>query len=251
MDLKGKRIGIYIPLGYPEPKIFLEYIGSISGLVDVLEIGIPTRNPIYDGPLIRRAHKEIIKRGVTPNSLREYPELSQLRCDLVALAYYSEISGDLSSVLKTIADLGFKCLLTPDLLIEYPEALEHYVRVSKDHGIEACFFISSKFPYNLVERVSQLEPYMIYLGLQASTGTSLPIQVVRNISIARDLIRGRAPLAVGFGISSVDRLLAILSGGADIAIVGTEVIRRIDRGLGDAIGFVKSLSAAVRGDLDG
>ncbi len=247
MDLGGKRLGIYIPLGYPEPRIFLEYIGSISGFVDILEVGVPTRNPIYDGPVIRRAHREILGKGVSPNHLRDYQELSELRCDLVALAYCSEICGDLDTTLRSISDLGFKCLLAPDLLIEYPEKLDQYMGASREHGLELCFFISSKFPYHLVEKISELEPYMIYLGLQASTGTSLPIQVLRNISIARELIKGRAPLAVGFGISSVDRLLAILGGGADIAILGTEVIRRLSRGLGDAVGFVKSLSSAVRG----
>ncbi len=248
MDLKSKRLGIYIPLGYPEPKTFLKYVGSISGLIDLLEIGVPTSSPIYDGPLIRRAHREILKRGVLPDHIKEYSELSKLRCDLVALAYYSEVGKDLYKILGSIAELGFKCLLTPDLLIEYPEDLDLYTRSSRDQGLEPCFFISSKFPYRLVEKLSELEPYMIYLGLQASTGTSLPIQILRNISIAKELIRGRAPLAVGFGINSADRLLAMLRGGADIAIVGTEVIRRIDRGFGEAVGFVKNLSAAVRGD---
>lgn len=251
MDLRGKRLGIYIPLAYPEPKVFLEYVGSISSLIDMLEVGVPTQSPIYDGPLIRKAHREIIRKGVTPEHLKEYRELSSLKCDLVALAYYSEVDRDLEKILGLIADLGFKCLLAPDLLIEFPEELNRYIRISRDHGLELCFFISSKFPYRLVEEISELKPYMIYLGLQASTGTSLPIQVLRNISIARELIRGRSPLAVGFGINSADRLVAILRGGADIAVVGTEVIRRLDKGLDNALGFVKSLSTVVRGDHGG
>ena len=247
MDLNGKRLGIYIPLGYPEPKTFLEYIDLISNLIDMLEIGIPTRSPIYDGPIIRKAHKEILGKGVLPEHIKSYPDLSKLKCDLVALAYYSEIGADLSKILRSIADLGFKCLLTPDLLIEYPEKLDLYTKASRDNGLEPCFFISSKTPYKLVEKISELEPYMIYLGLQASTGTSLPIQVLRNISIARELIKGRAPLAVGFGINSTDRLIAILRGGADIAVVGSEVVRRLGKDPSNAVDFVRSLSNAIRG----
>jgi tryptophan synthase alpha subunit len=92
---------------------------------------------------------------------------------------------------------------------------------------------------------------MIYLGLQASTGASLPIQVLRNIAIARSLLEGRTPLAVGFGINSVERVITILAGGADIAIIGTEILRRMSKGVDKAMEFVIDVHRAVRGGSTG
>jgi tryptophan synthase alpha chain len=251
MGINPKGFGIYLPLGYPSPEIFSKYIGSISGLVDLIEIGIPTERPIYDGPVIRRAHREIMSRGYNRISIESYQELLRVSCDKVALAYYSEISGDLGGFLDKISGMGFRCLLAPDLLIEYPERLGEYLRASRDHGLDPCFFISSKFPYSLVKRLPDYGAYLVYLGIQASTGTSLPIQVIRNISIARDLIGDRSRLAVGFGINSLERVLAVLRGGADIAIIGTEVIKRLAIGFEEALTFVRSISEGLRGGASG
>lgn len=251
MDLNSKRFGIYIPLGYPDPHRFQEFVGITSKYIDLIEIGIPTEKPLYDGPAIRRAHREIIGKGLHRISISEYGLLSNIKCDKVALAYYSDVRGVLKRFVSDISDLGFKCLLTPDLLIEYPEDLEVYLKVLTDHGLKPCFFISTKFPYALVKSLLNYEPYMVYLGLQASTGTNLPIQVLRNIAIAKSLLEGRAPLAVGFGINSVERLVAILAGGADIAIVGTEVVKRISRDVDEALSFVVDVYSVLRGGFDG
>jgi len=250
MDLRGKRFGLYTPLGYPDKESFSSFIEAAGKYVDIIEIGIPTERPIYDGPIIRKAHREIIYKGYS-RVLSDYPALSELRCGKVALAYYSEVRGALGRVLGSLSELGFRCLLAPDLLIEYPEELEAYVRASEEYGLEPCFFISPKFPYSMVKRLPDYRPYMVYLGLQASTGSNLPIQVLRNISIARNLLEGRAPLAVGFGINSVERMLAILAGGADIAIVGTEILRRLSRGVEEALSFVLEAYRALRDPYGG
>lgn len=251
MGIGSKGFGVYLPLGYPSPEIFSRYIGSVSGLVDLIEVGIPTERPIYDGPIIRRAHREIISRGYDRIPIDRYKELSKISCDKVALAYYSEVSRDLDGFLEKISGMGFRCLLAPDLLIEYPERLGEYLRASREHGLEPCFFISSKFPYSLVRRLPDHGAYLVYLGIQASTGTSLPIQVLRNISIARDLIGDRSRLAVGFGINSLERVLEVLRGGADIAIIGTEVVKRLAIGFEEALAFTRSISEGLRGVASG
>ncbi|MDT7887989.1 MAG: tryptophan synthase subunit alpha [Desulfurococcales archaeon] len=251
MDLNGKRFGIYIPLGYPSPSDFADFIVAVSKYVDLIEIGIPTEKPIYDGPIIRRAHREIIGKGYDKIPIDSYRVLAGNRCDKVALAYYSDVRDVLEEFIRVISDLGFRCLLAPDLLIEYPEDLDHYVDVSNRYGLKPCFFISTKFPYNLVRELPDYDPYMIYLGLQASTGASLPIQVLRNIAIARSLLEGRTPLAVGFGINSVERVITILAGGADIAIIGTEILRRMSKGVDKAMEFVIDVHRAVRGGSTG
>jgi len=250
MDLRGRRFGLYTPLGYPDIETFSSFIVYAGKYVDLIEIGIPTDRPIYDGPVIRKAHREVIYKGYS-KALKDYPALSDLKCGKVALAYYSEIRNDLGRILKSITDLGFKCLLAPDLLIEFPEELDIYVKISEECGLDPCFFISPKFPYSLVRRLPDYKPYMVYLGLQASTGSNLPIQVLRNISIARSLLEGRAPLAVGFGINSVERMLTILASGADIAIVGTEILKRLSKGLGEALSFVLDVYRALRDPYGG
>jgi tryptophan synthase alpha chain len=249
-NLKGKRLGIYTPLGYPGPLEFSNFINVVSKYVDLIEIGLPTERPIYDGPIIRRAHREIIDKGYSKVPVESYRVLAEIRCDKILLAYYSGIRGALEKFARVISDLGFKCLLIPDLLIEYLEDLDHYVEISTFHGLKPCFFISTKFPYNLVRKLLDYKPYMVYLGLQASTGASLPIQILRNIAVARSLLEGRAPLAVGFGINSVERVKTVLASGADIAIIGTEIVRRMPRGVDGVIEFIIDMHRAIRGGFN-
>lgn len=247
MDLR--RLGIYVPLAYPRPEIFAEFLRKAGGLSGLAEIGVPSRNPIYDGPVIRASHRAVLNDyGGRPPRLKDFARAFEgFEGDLVALAYYSDVRESLEGLLDEISSLGFRCLMAPDLAIEFPEELERYENASKDRGLRPCYFISPKFPYGIVERLASRGPYMIYMGLQASTGTYLPIQVLRNIAVARSLVRGRSPLAAGFGINSPEKLIAILRGGADIAVVGTELVKRLSAGLEDALKFLEILSSALKG----
>lgn len=245
MDLK--RLGIYLPLAYPRPEIFAEFLRKASGLSDLAEIGVLSRNPAYDGPAIRASHRAVLSMyRWNPPNLKDFARVFEdFGGDLVALAYYSDVRERLEDLLDEISSLGFRCLMAPDLAIEFLEELERYESASKDRRLKTCYFISPRFPYSLVEKLASRRPYMIYLGLQASTGTNLPIQVLRNIAIAKSLLRGRSPLAAGFGINSPERLITILEGGADIAVVGTELVKRISTGIDEAVKFLEALSRVL------
>ncbi len=246
MGLNSKKLGIYLPIGYPN-KTFSEILDKISKTVDIVELGIPTKKPIYDGPIIRYIHKTLIEHDHEGLKIfYNYLDLlKNVNSEKIILTYYSEISANLENFFQTCSYINAKCVLIPDLLIEHYERLDKYIDLSKRHNLETCFFISSKFPYKLIEQLTSFKPYMIYLGLQASSGINLPIQVLRNIHVAKKLINGKSALAIGFGINSVERLKTFLENGADIAIVGTEFLRRLQRDPNEAIRFIEELSNAL------
>ncbi len=250
MDLGSRygELGIYIPIAYPNPETFSRVIDESSRYVDILELGVPSKKPIYDGPYIRRIHRSLVSSGVDYLSVARSVNRSLDGVGAAVLGYYRDLLGDRYGSFDDLASAidNLRCILIPDLLIEYTDHLETYIDKSRTYGIETCFFISSKFPYRLVSRLARYRPYFIYLGLQASTGSDLPIHLVRNIGVARKLIGEGVKLAIGFGIDSPEKLRKLLASGADIAFIGTEFLRRLSQGVDDAFGFIRSMHDALR-----
>ncbi len=250
MDLGSRdgELGIYIPIAYPNPETFRRVLGESSQYVDIFELGVPSKKPIYDGPYIRRIHRSLVSSGVDYLSVARSMNRSLDGVDVAVLGYYRDLLGDRYGLFDELASTidSLRCILIPDLLIEYTDHLENYIDKSSTYGIETCFFISSKFPYRLVSGLAKYRPYFIYLGLQASTGSDLPIHLVRNIGVARKLIGEGVKLAIGFGINKPEKLRKLLASGADIAFIGTEFLRRLSQGIDYALGFIRSMYEALR-----
>jgi tryptophan synthase alpha chain len=72
------------------------------------------------------------------------------------------------------------------------------------------------------------------------------------VRAAKRQTSGRIPLAVGFGISRPEHVRAVLSAGADAAIVGSGIVNRVASGkprdamLKEIEAYVRSLKAATR-----
>ncbi len=64
----------------------------------------------------------------------------------------------------------------------------------------------------------------------------------------RPVTRNKLPLAVGFGLSTPDHVASVIRAGADGAIVGSALVRRVaDRASPEEVAaYVHSLKAATR-----
>jgi tryptophan synthase alpha chain len=80
------------------------------------------------------------------------------------------------------------------------------------------------------------------MGLMASTGVKLPIQVIRNLRIARELV-GDVRLLVGFAVNSPQSAAELINAGADGVVVGSAFIRRIMNG--DPLALVREIHAVA------
>ncbi len=230
MTLPRPALGVYLIAGWPDVSTYRDVVRRLEGVIDFFEMGIPTKNPKYDGPFIRRAHGEITTA-----------DFSRPRVPTYLMAYWEDYQTHL---FKIASEIGARGVLFPDLLIDFPNALEEYVEMSKRHGLSTVFFIPGKFPYRLARALVDLEPDFIYLGLYAATGIELPVYVERNIKILKSI----APdvyVVAGFAVDTPKKVEMLIRAGADAVVVGTAFMKKLAAGFGDALDFLQSLKKAL------
>lgn len=222
-ELKRKVLMVYLTAG--DPYFDNNVIRALSECgVRIFELGIPLARPKYDGPTIRASYKRALKSGATLDGV--FSIIKSFHVDHKILFTYFEYA--LETGLERIAELaleaGAEGILFPDLLIDYMEDLDAYMRICREYGLEPVFFITSSFPHKLVSKIAEMDPVFIYLGLMASTGTLLPITVSKTIRIMKGLIGG-TPLLAGFAISEPHQVSNCIEAGADGVVVGSAIIR--------------------------
>ena len=223
----GSSLTVYLTLGYPDRERMLEVAEELSRLgVSMLELGIPYEAPKYDGPTIRRTHRVALSNGF---GYREAVELlREIEFENQFTLTYFELAKKIGveRLFRDLSETRIRAVLFPDLLIEYPEELERYDRLSEEYGLEKVYFVSSSFPHRLVSGLAERGPSFVYMGLMASTGVALPIAVRRNISIIRALLRG-VPVIGGFAIRTAEQVRQYIEAGVDGVVIGSAVAKVI------------------------
>lgn len=242
MGISRPALGLYLTATYPSIKRFIEVLNSVSDLVDFLEVGIPTRNPKYDGPTIRVTHFGAELIGLEAiKVINDYSKYSKVP---VLMGYISDYVDKLDTVAAVAKSVNALTVLFPDLIFDYPELVDTYVRVMENHGLYPSFFISSKTPYRLIRKLSEYEPLFIYLGLYAATGIKLPIYIEQNVLTIRGILGDGVFLVVGFAVNNPGMVKSLLKAGADGVVVGTAFIQRMTN-LEDALNFLKWLRGGL------
>ncbi|MFB6470162.1 MAG: tryptophan synthase subunit alpha [Vulcanisaeta sp. AZ3] len=221
MDIKRPGLGAYITATYPNKTTFLNVIRCLSSVSDFLEVGIPTRNPKYDGPLIRKAHFAAELSGLEAVSVTRYGGVPT-----ILMGYVEDYVNKLDQVAEVAVKVGAVSILFPDLLFEYLDKVEDYATVMKDYGLRPSFFVSSNTPHRIVSSLIKYEPLFIYLGLYASTGIRLPLYIERNIREVRRLVDG-VTLVAGFAINTPEMVRLVINAGADAVVVGTALMDKL------------------------
>ena len=228
-----KRLGVYILAGWPSAEVYRKAVAAAAQVADFMELGLPSRNPKYDGPYIRRAHGEA-----------EPVELGLVPGEAYVMAYWEDYAARPEALFEAAAAAGARGVLVPDLLIDFPPELGRYVELARRFKMEPVFFVPGKFPHGLVRRLASYRPAFIYLGLYAATGIELPVYVERNIKVFREA----APdvfLVAGFAIDSPQKAAAVVRAGADAVVVGTAYLRRLKNSVEEATAFLREIKKAI------
>ena len=138
------------------------------------------------------------------------------------------------------------------LIVDYPfdEVPEFYEAVKKA-GMDPIFLLAPTSSDERVEQVCRLATgYLYYVSLKGTTGAGnrLDIASVRQ-NVARIERYAKCPVAVGFGISNGEtarEIASICSG----VIIGSALIREMDKTPDDAVGAAGRWLAGIRSALD-
>lgn len=235
----------HIVLGYPS---FESSYGIVEAMVragvDLMELQIPFSEPIADGPVILRANQEALARGTTVKQCLDFgARVSRdFNIPFLFMTYYNIVfKHGVERFGDAMAGAGIQGAIVPDLP---PEEGREYLEALGRRGLAPIFIFS---PNTRIDRMRYLASHgkgLIYcVARKGVTGAQTDFSKDLTEYIDRCRAATDLPLALGFGVK--DRAdVDFLKGKVDIAVIGTQTIRLIER---SGIGAVGNFVAGLRG----
>lgn len=237
----------HLVLGYPSLAVNREVIGQMAGSgVDCIELQIPFSEPIADGPVILKASQQSLNQGISVEECFCFGQEMAAAFPAVRflfMTYYNIVFkyGE-EAFLKRTRDIGFCGTIIPDLP---PEEGQAYLERSKTLGLAPIlFFTPTSSDERMREVAAQGAGFIYCVARRGVTGQQTAFDDTLNQYLARCRRATNLPLAVGFGISNREDV-ALLTGQADMAVIGTATIKLVDAQGPAAVGpFIAGLLVA-------
>ncbi len=218
---------------------------------DLIELGVPYSDPLADGPVIQAAATRSLQRGTKLEQVLEIVSHTTkiVRSPIILFSYYNPIlNRGITNFLKQIENSGVKGLVVPDLPLEEAETL---LEPAAAQGIEVILLVAPTSSPERIKAIAAKSQGFIYLvSVTGVTGmrTQMEARVPGLIKQLREVTD--KPIGVGFGISAPAQALQVKQWGADAAIVGSALVKRLAdhspaQGLKEIGDFCRSLKAAI------
>jgi tryptophan synthase alpha chain len=240
----------YLTAGDPTPDATPGLVAALErGGADLIELGVPFSDPIADGPVIQLAGDRAIKAGTT---------LKRVLAMAAEIRKTSQVPLLLFTYLNPALRYGFErlaadavaagidgCLLT-DVSVE--EAGD-YVSVMRAAGLDTVFLAAPTSTEARLALVAKYSSGFVYLVSRTGiTGEQTSLSSAAMPLVERMRNHTSLPLAMGFGISTPAHV-AELKGKVDAVVVGSAVVRQIERDPSGVEAFMSSLTAPLKGDI--
>ncbi len=219
----------FLMAGDPSLQITAEALLALQrGGADLIELGIPYSDPLADGPVIQQAASRALAAGTTPSRVLDL--LASLRGRLqipVVLFTYSNplLNRGMERFCQEAAAAGAAGLVVPDLPLEEAETLSP---LAAAHGLDLVLLVAPTTPPERLARIHASSRGFTYLvSVTGVTGIRTNLEARVEPLVAQLKAQGGVPVAVGFGISGPEQAAEVRRWGADGAIVGSALVRRM------------------------
>lgn len=234
----------HLVLGYPSFAVNRQVIARMAeGGVDCIELQIPFSEPIADGPVILKANQSSLTAGTTVEQCFRFGQemaAAYPGIRFLFMTYYNIVFkyGE-EAFLRRTREIGFCGTIVPDLP---PEEGAGYLAASLAEGLAPIQFFTPTSPDERMRFVAGHGAGFIYcVARRGVTGKQTTFDADLEEYLARCRRATDLPLAVGFGISSRADI-ALLTGKADMAVIGTATIKLADSEGPEAVGpFIAGL----------
>ena len=195
---------------------------------DLIELGIPYSDPLADGPVIQAAAGRALAAGTTPGGVLAM--LADLRGALttpVVLFTYSNplLNRGMDTFCHEAAAAGAAALVVPDLPLEEAERLS---AIAAAYGLDLVLLVAPTTPPERMARIHAASRGFTYLvSVTGVTGVRSRLEARVEPLVRRLKEQGPTPVAVGFGIAGVEQAREVRRWGADGAIVGSALVKRM------------------------
>ena len=220
----------YITAGDPSLEASAEIVlAAADAGADVIELGVPFSDPLADGPTIQRASERALRGGATLAGVIDLVRHVRARSKvpLVLFSYFNPIlQMGLDKFADEAARAGADGVLATDLTLE--EA-DDYRAILHARGLDTIFLAAPTSTDARLAKIAEVSSGFLYLiSRMGVTGTrdALPEELPALAKRVRRVTK--LPIAVGFGISQPEHVMA-LAGVADAAVVGSALVAEIEK----------------------
>lgn len=246
--MNGKKLLVgYLLAGYPEKESFLKLIVKCEAEgIDIFEIGFPSEDPSSDGEVIQKAHQAVDSSicgdvsywTAIRNSITKPIWIMGYRRDLIDTGFY-----------KVLAQKGLvDAFVIPDMNFHEHQKLADELF---SWNVDVIGFVNPDMQDSEIDEClsnTALVYQQLYTG---PTGMAVVSEnYVEILNRARKYNHVR--VFAGFGISTPQRVMHLLSNGFDGVIVGTAMIRKLNDSEEDLLSFIRELKASAEkaGDVN-
>jgi tryptophan synthase alpha chain len=215
--------------GYPDRRSCHEILRTyMRNGADLIEIGIPFSDPLADGPVIQGASQVALRQGVRPADVLDLAgAVAREGARVVLLSYLNIILAfGVERFFERCREQGVLGVVVPDVPVEEATELQSTARA---RGVDVILLAAPTSTDVRLARIAAAASGFIYCvsttgvtGARSSLRRDLP-EFVGRIRSYTDL-----PLAVGFGVSTVEQAEEVASY-ADGVIVGSALVDMVAR----------------------
>ena len=248
-EKKEKALILFLTAGDPDLPTTLEIMGALaeSG-VDCIELGIPFSDPIADGPIIQQSTLRALKNRVNLDQILELVGKfrQKYQTPVVLMGYLNPIIRyRTTKFIKTFNKAGGDGIIVADLPYEEGEEFE---QICYQNNINLIYLLAPEIGTDRTKKILSASTGFIYcVSHYGTTGVNnnLDVQVDEVIKSLKSMTN--LPVAIGFGISSLDKAKAAVKA-ADGIIIGSWLIKELEKSKDKAKvagQFVKKVKDAI------
>jgi tryptophan synthase alpha chain len=196
---------------------------------DIIELGVPFSDPVADGEVIQRASERALQKHITLSDALRCVSNARKHVD-VPIVLFSYLNPLLKFGRERLANeakrAGVDAVLITDLI---PEEAGPWIAAFRDQRIDMIFLVAPTTSDERLIRIAQQASGFIYaVSRSGVTGARHEMPrgaepLVKRVRTVSDL-----PVAVGFGISTVEQVREVWRF-ADAAVIGSALVSQIEK----------------------
>jgi len=243
LEKKDILLMTHLVIGYPSLDESFRIIEKmVAAGVDIMELQIPFSEPIADGPVILHANQKALAGGITVKRCLDFAQRAAATFGIpfIFMSYYNILyKYGVKRFAETMSLRGLRGAIVPDLP---PEEGAKYLEAMSGNNLDPVLIFSPATPDARMRYLSSFgRGFMYCVARKGVTGDKTSFADELDSYLARCRKATHLPLALGFGVKTKEDI-NFLKGRVDIAVIGTQTIRLVDKeGIDSVTGFIREL----------
>ncbi|WP_160684624.1 tryptophan synthase subunit alpha [Clostridium sp. C2-6-12] len=206
----------------------------------VVEIGVPFRDPLADGPIIQNAYTKALTNGTKVKDVFRCVELIREKSEVpvVLMVYFNVIYfRGIENFIKEAAESGVDGLIVPDVPLEERDEL---IKPCEENGLYLIPLVARTSKDRIAAITKDAKGFVYCVSTNGTTGerSALDSGTHEYLAEVRKIVD--IPMCIGFGISSKE-VVKEVKDYCDGVIVGSAIVKRMANGKKEVVDFVRDL----------